>query len=270
LEELVSTTGRQATLRIDVPTFGYSSGFALQDIHLHFDESGLAALVGPNGSGKSTLLKIAAGLLHPPTAKIVVSGKPLQRIAPRQAAALVAWVPQRAEALFAMTVTEMVRVGRYRIARPLRPFPEEEEAKIAAALRDVGLDGLADREVETLSGGEWQRTMIARAIVQDTPVLLLDEPIASLDLRYQDEIYSLLRRLASGGKLILVADHHIEVAAAYADRLLLLRDGRIIGDGPPEEILTSERIRETFGVEVQVFPDPRSGAPRLSLSRTGR
>jgi iron complex transport system ATP-binding protein len=146
--------------------------------------------------------------------------------------------------------------------RPLWPLPAADEEIHRA--REVGLDLLAEREVETLSGGEWQRAMIARAVAQDTPILLLDEPIASLDLRYQDEIYRLLRGLASSGRLILVADHHLETVAAHADRLILLREGRKICEGPPAEVLTAERIEETFAVRVRVFQDPVTGTPRLS------
>lgn len=261
--------GHAAHLSMNVPTFRYDTRPVLQDIHLEFGGAGLAALVGPNGSGKSTILKIAAGLIRQRGATVTISGRPLGEISQRDLAAAVAWVPQRAEVLFAMTVREMVRVGRYRVERPLRPLPPSEEEAIDSALREVGLTSLAEREVETLSGGEWQRAMIARAIAQETPILLLDEPIASLDLRYQEEIYLLLRRLSSSGRLILVADHHLEVTAAHADRLILLREGRTIGDGPPEEILTAGNIEETFGVRAEVFPDPVTGTPRVSRPRTG-
>jgi iron complex transport system ATP-binding protein len=166
-----------------------------------------------------------------------------------------------------MTVREMVRIGRYRIERPLRPLPPEEQSRIDAALEAVGLLGLADREVETLSGGEWQRALVARAVAQETPVLLLDEPIANLDLRYQEEVYALLKRLALDGRLVLVADHHLEIAASYADRVLLLHQGSIVADGPPAAVLTTERIAEVFDVRLDVFADPVAGSPRLSRPR---
>jgi ABC-type cobalamin/Fe3+-siderophores transport system ATPase subunit len=253
-----------ASLRVFVPTFRYDTEAVLRDVQIEFSGPGLVALIGPNGSGKSTLLKIAAGLIHPKGAAIVVCGKPLESIPPRELAALVAWVPQRSEVIFAMTVREMVCVGRYRVERPMRSLPASMNAAIDLALEEVGLTDLAEREVETLSGGEWQRAMIARAIAQETPVLLLDEPIASLDLRYQDDIYLLLGRLASAGRLILVADHHLEVAAAHAGRLILLRAGQISADGAPADILTAERIEATFGVRAHVFPDPFTGTPRVS------
>jgi iron complex transport system ATP-binding protein len=139
--------------------------------------------------------------------------------------------------------------------------------RIESALESVGLQVLADREVETLSGGEWQRALVARAIAQDTPVLLLDEPVASLDLRYQDEVYVLLRRLADDGRLVIVADHHLEIAASYADRALLLRQGTIVADGPPDTVLTAETIADVFDVRLDVFADPVTGSPRLSRPR---
>jgi iron complex transport system ATP-binding protein len=183
---------------------------------------------------------------------------------PREIARWIAWVPQRSEVAEGMTVREMVRVGRYRIERPLRALPERDEARVTAVLGESDLLALADREAGTLSGGEYQRAVLARALAQETPLLLLDEPIASLDLRFQEEVYARLRRLADQGRLVLVADHHVELAADYADRLLLLRDGSVHADGPPREVLTSRRIQEVFGVERRLFPDPVTGSPRLA------
>jgi iron complex transport system ATP-binding protein len=239
-------------------------------VDLGFAGPDLVALVGPNGSGKSTLLKIASGLIRSNEAAVTVCGETVDALSPRELAALIAWVPQRADLLFAMTVREMVRIGRYRMERPLRRLPAAEEEIVDSAIGGGGLEKLADREVETLSGGEWQRAMIARAIAQDTPILVLDEPIASLDLRFQDEIYRLLHRLATSGRLVLVADHHLEVVAAHADRLILLSGGRIAADGPPAEILTAEQIERTFDVRAKVFPDPFTGTPRLSRPEVRR
>ncbi|MDM7917362.1 MAG: ABC transporter ATP-binding protein [Candidatus Eisenbacteria bacterium] len=254
-------------LDVEVDRFGYDGTEVLRDVRLRFDRPGLAALLGPNGSGKSTLLRIAAGLAREPGCRVRIHGKDLTRMGAREAAALVAWVPQRAEAVFAMSVREMVRVGRFRAhgVGPARGAAGEEE-RIEAALESVGMLDLAHRDVDTLSGGEWQRALIARAVAQDTPVMLLDEPVASLDLRYQDEIYQLLRALASQGRAILVADHHIDLAACYCDRLLLLREGRIDADGPPS-VLQEETIARVFGIRTAVFPDPVTGTPRVSRPR---
>ena len=254
-------------LKVFVPTFRYNTAPVLSNIDLALERPCLAALLGPNGSGKSTLLKIMAGLLRTAQTTVRVRGEYVGRLPIREVARLVAWVPQRADLPFAMTVREMARVGRYRIERPLRPLPPEEEPWIETALDSVGLLALADREVETLSGGEWQRALVARAIAQDTPILLLDEPVANLDLRYQDEVYVLLRRLADDGCLVVVADHHLEVAASYADRALLLHQGTIVADGSPEAVLTAETIADVFGVRLDVFADPVTGSPRLSRPR---
>lgn len=255
-------------LDVSVPSFRYNAAPVLHRIEIKVDRRTLVALIGPNGSGKSTLLKIAGGLLRGEGASVVIEGKSIDDLSYRDVARLISWVPQRAEQVFAMTVREMVRVGRYRVQRPLRPLPDSEESRIDSALESTGIGHLANREVDTLSGGEWQRALIARAVAQDTPILLLDEPVASLDLRYQDEVYLLLRRLASAGRLILVADHHLEVAASYADRTLLLEAGKIVADGPPGDVLTSEKIASVFGVELDVFPDPVTGSPRLSRPRS--
>jgi iron complex transport system ATP-binding protein len=257
------------SIEIQAPRIGYGSDIVLRDISLSLSGPGIVALVGRNGSGKSTLLKTAAGLLRNTDIRVSINGHPIRGLSPREVAALVAWVPQRAESVFAMSLHEMVRVGRYRMTTPLRVAPGEEDA-IRAAVDRVGLASLAARDVDTLSGGEWQRALVARAVLQETPVLLLDEPVASLDLQYQDEVYRLLSDLARGGRLVLVADHHLEVAASYADRILGIRDGRIVADGTPEQVLTTEQIQQIFGVRVQVFPDPVTGTPRLSRPEAPR
>jgi iron complex transport system ATP-binding protein len=253
-----------ALLDVRIPEFSYGGPVVLQRIELRAAEPGLIALVGPNGSGKSTLLRILAGLLSCRGAEVRIQGLPLGTMRPREIAERVAWVPQRSETAEGMTVREMVRIGRFRVERPLRPLPDMEERRITNVLADTGLTALADREAGSLSGGEHQRAVLARVLVQETPVLVLDEPIASLDLRFQEEVYERLRRLSRGGRLVLVSDHHVELAADYADRLLLLRDGAVRADGPAREVLTRESIREVFGVERQLFPDPVSGSPRLA------
>ncbi|MBM3288130.1 MAG: ABC transporter ATP-binding protein [Candidatus Eisenbacteria bacterium] len=263
-ESIIAGVGTGPSLHVLVPTFRYNTRPVLESIDLNLPGAGLTALIGPNGSGKSTLLRIAAGLLPTDGGQVVLCGRELRGLSTREVASLVAWVPQRADTVFSMSIREMVRVGRYRMHRPIAGAPAAEEAAIDGALRTVGLDDLAERPVDTLSGGEWQRAMIARALAQESPVLLLDEPIASLDLKYQDEVYRLLSRLAAGGRLLLVADHHIEVTAAYAERIILLHEGRVAADGPPRHTLTRERLAQTFGVEVEVFADPVSGSPRVS------
>ncbi len=258
--------GRDPALSVKVGEFRYGTHIALQGIDLEIEGAGICALAGPNGSGKSTLLRLAAGLLDGPEVEVRVLGSPIRALSDRERASRMAWVPQRADPVFAMSVSEMVRVGRYRHGRG-RWADRSENSAVAGSLRAVGLAELGAREVDTLSGGEWQRALLARALAQETPILLLDEPVAGLDLRHQEEAYGLFRRLARDGKIVVLADHHIELAASYADRLILLREGRLIGDGPPAEILTSTRIAHAFGVCVDVFPDPVSGSPRLSRPR---
>jgi iron complex transport system ATP-binding protein len=261
----VPGVGLMSTPTVDVraKAIGYGGRAILERIELTIRGPGVVAIVGRNGAGKSTLLKATVGLLRGAGIDVSICGQSLSGLPPRRIAGLAAWVPQRAETVFAMSLVEMVRVGRYRMNVPLRRAPGEE-SMIRSALGQVGLADLADREVDTLSGGEWQRALVARAIVQDAPVLVLDEPVASLDLEYQEQVYRLLTRLAEQGRLVIVADHHLEVAASYAGRILGLRDGRVVADGAPADVLTSERIEEIFGVRVRVFSDPVTGSPRLS------
>jgi iron complex transport system ATP-binding protein len=259
-----------ALLDARIPSFSYGGPPILQGIEVRADRPGLLALLGPNGSGKSTLLKILAGLLPAPGATLHIHDRTILGRPAREVASLVSWVPQRPEIAEGLTVREMVRVGRYRIERPLRPLPPAEEALIQSALDEAALAPLAERDACTLSGGEAQRALLARALAQKAPVLLLDEPIASLDLRFQEETYARLQGLAQAGRLVLVADHHVELVADYADRLLLLSAGRIVADGPPSEVLTVQNLREVFGIERVLFADPVSGSPRLARPERSR
>lgn len=173
-----------------------------------------------------------------------------------------AWVPQRSETPFDWTVREMVALGRYPFLQArLRDRPEDGAA-VLTALERVGLSALADRPIATLSGGEWQRALVARALTQEPAVLLLDEPVANLDLRYQREIYELLRAIcAERGVAVLVADHHLDLLAHYCDRLLLIDSGRIVAEGAPRDVLTEERLAAVFHTAVRV--EEVDGRPRV-------
>lgn len=264
-----SRSTKAPIVHASIPEFRYGSRIALRSIELEISEPGVIALVGPNGSGKSTLLRIAAGLVGGRGIDVRIHGRSIRDLPERLRAAWVAWVPQRAAPVFSMNLTEMVRVGLYR-HNHLFDKGLSDGAAIQESLRAVELEELADRDVETLSGGEWQRALLARALVQRTPVLLLDEPVAGLDLHHQEEAYQLFRRLAADGKLVIVADHHIELAASHSDRIVMLSRGSIVGDGPPREVLTRDRIERAFGVLVEVFDDPVTGGPRLSRPRRNR
>jgi iron complex transport system ATP-binding protein len=221
-------------------------------------------LVGPNGAGKSTLLRILAGLTRPQGGVIHLCGRDVEKMSMTERARLLAWVPQRAETPFEWTVQEMVAMGRHpHIGGRLRDRRQDREI-LDGVLAQVGLEDLANRWVSTLSGGEWQRALIGRALVQEPQVLLLDEPVANLDLGFQRQIYELVRGLCrERGIGVVAADHHIDLQAQHCDHLVLLDRGRVVAQGPPEAVLTVQRLEQVFRTPLAVDPDPETGRPTV-------
>jgi iron complex transport system ATP-binding protein len=220
------------------------------------------AIIGPNGSGKSTLLKILGGLLEPAAGAVMLEGVSLARLTPRERARRTAVVLPEAPLLFNFSVLEVVLMGR---APHLGLWGLEGKADYDAAhraLEDVGLGALGDRPVHDLSSGERQRVMIARALAQEPRLLLLDEPTAFLDLKHGLAIHEILTTLRFGrGLTVVVVSHDLQLAARHADRLVLLHHGRIVADGPPEAVLTPERLAPVYETAVAVLRDPETGAP---------
>lgn len=235
-------------------TVQYAATPILDRLSFEIGEGAFIGIIGPNGSGKTTLLKTLAGLLIPAQGAVEVDGRPLDKYTPLELAALLGVVPQGSRGDFAFTVRELVAMGGYAAqkARP-RYHPAELETKVDQALAELDLLPFAQRQITTLSGGEWQRVLIARALVQNPKILLLDEITTHLDIRYKlnilDKVHALNR---STGLTVVAVLHELELAAQFCTQLLLLKDGHIHAFGPPREVLTSERIAEVFGVEMQV------------------
>ncbi|MEV5969719.1 ABC transporter ATP-binding protein [Streptomyces sp. NPDC051921] len=215
-------------------------------------------LVGPNGSGKTTLLRCLYGTLAPTSGRALLDGADLHAMGPRARARRVATVPQESAAEFELTVRELVALGRSPHKRFWEGDSSADLARTDAALARVGIARLAERPYPELSGGERQRALVARALVQEPELLVLDEPTNHLDIRYQLEILSLVRHL---GTTNLLALHDLTLAAAYCDRLHVLKGGRVVAEGTPAEVLTPALLRDVYGVEAEVIPHPRTGSP---------
>lgn len=253
---------------------------AAQDIEISYDPrrapilSGLTlgvragefvGVVGPNGSGKSTLIRALSRALRPACGAVLLDDRDLfRRVSARDSARAIGVVPQSAGVSFGFTVREIVRMGRAPHL-PRRPFAAEsaqDERTVTEAMRTAGVEPLSGRVATTLSGGEWQRVLLARALAQRPDVLLLDEPTAHLDIRHQWDALHLARSLAhEGGKAVLAVLHDLNLAAGYCDRLILLAHGRIVAQGAPEAVLTPEHIRDVYGARVWVRCHPTSGRP---------
>jgi iron complex transport system ATP-binding protein len=248
-------------------TFAYGTRCALVGVSLVVAVGEVVALIGPNGSGKTTLLRVLRGVLRPQSGEVLWEGKPLVRFSPRELAQAFGVIVQDARVGFRMTVLEYVLQARFPYSRG---FGFESEADVRSALWALQLTRaleFKDRWMTELSGGERQRVVLARALAVEPRVLLLDEPTANLDLRFQVEMLSLIRRLTRERALssVFVA-HELNLVAEFADRVLLLKDGRPLAFGSPSEVLTEAMLQHAFGIRVCVDRNPLSGLPRITVS----
>jgi len=231
-------------------TVAYRGRPALRDVDLHIGSGERVALVGPNGAGKSTLLRAIAGLVSPAIGSVSLGGKPVASIGRLEIARRLAVVPQVAALPFATTVEEVVALGRLPHEHPIRGMRPADRAAVAAAIEQVGVGHLMGRDARELSLGERQLVLLAMAVAQDAPILVLDEPTVHLDLRHQVEVMDLLVDLNERtGTTVLAVLHDLGLAAHFFPRLIVLAGGRVVGDGPPREVLAPDRIREVFEVD---------------------
>ncbi|WP_104203342.1 ABC transporter ATP-binding protein [Billgrantia saliphila] len=231
----------------------------------------VTAIVGPNGCGKSTLLSGLARLHAPSQGEVLLDGRDIQRLPARELARRLALLPQEANAPEGLTVAELVRFGRQPHQGWLRQWSAEDQRVVREALAAADVIELAERPLDTLSGGQRQRAWIAMTIAQQTPLLLLDEPTSALDLGHQIEVFELVRRLAAGGRTVVVVLHDLVSACRYADHLLALRDGQLVAAGPPSEVVTVDLVRHLYDIECTLIQDPHTGSPLLAnVRRAGR
>lgn len=243
-------------------TTGYSSRPVINALSLDIREGELTALVGTNGSGKSTLLKAMARLLKLSMGAVYLDGALIHRTPSAEVARKLAILPQAPSVPPGLTVSELVEQGRFPHAGPLRMLKRQDHASIQEALSLTGMLEYALRPLDSLSGGERQRAWIALALAQSTPLLLLDEPTTFLDVRHQLEVLELLRRLNRERNLTIVAVlHELNLAARFADRIVVMKQGTIVADGKPEQVLIPELLASAFGVKANVIQDPMMGCP---------
>ncbi len=241
---------------------------ALAGVSASLARGELVSVVGPNGSGKTTLLRALLGTTPLAQGRVELEGRPLAEWRPRELARVLGVVTQREEILFPLTVRETVELGRYAHLGAMGSPGEADRLAVAEALRRADVSTLAGRRTDTLSGGEWQRVRIARALAQNPRALLLDEPTAALDIRHEMEVFELVRRLAEEGIGTLLVTHHLNLAARYADRLLLLDHGSVVAEGPPAEVLRPEVVSSVFEWRVAVT-SWCDGAPQIIPLKPG-
>jgi iron complex transport system ATP-binding protein len=240
----------------------YESVEVARDLSIEVPDGEVSVLIGPNGSGKSTLLRALARLLRPAGGSVVLDGASIQSLSPKEVARRLAILPQLLVAPESLTVEELVGYGRHPQRKSIVALRDEDREAIDWALRVTATEELRSRQVDQLSGGQRQRVWIALVLAQGTDLILLDEPTTYLDVAYQLEVLELLRNLnRNEGKTIAIVLHDINMAAEYADKLFALKDGSLVAQGAPREILTAELIREVFRIDSHILEHPTTKAP---------
>ncbi len=252
--------------RIEGVSFTYTGPLVLDDINLVLPSGKFYGIVGPNGCGKTTFLDLLTGCKKPCTGTIKFRGKPLSSYDKRDLARRLALVPQEFDTGFGFTVEEIVLMGRHpHIDRFSSPAEKDWQA-VDQAMAAIGIEELRDRYTNTLSGGQKQRVVVARALAQDTQVLLFDEATSSLDIKYTLQIFNLARNIVyNEGKTVIAVIHNLNLAAAYCDSLIFMKDGRLQQYGPTPETMTAAIIAEVFDVQAQVSIDTYNQAHQISF-----
>ncbi len=247
---------------------GYGSRTVLAGVTLRTEPGAVTAIIGPNGAGKSTLMRALNGALEPARGEVLLDGKPLRSFARRTLARRIAVVAQEAELRFPVTVLEFVLGGRYAWSTGMGAWGWETERDLEialASLHETELDDFSARRMNELSGGERQRAVLARALATEAGILLLDEPTANLDLAHQASLLALVRaRCDRRETSAVIVTHDLNLAAAFADQLLLVKDGSVLAAGAPTEVLTPGLLEKVFGIRILVDAHPLTGVPRIT------
>lgn len=246
---------------------GYNAQEIVKSIRCSFAPGSFTGIIGPNGSGKTTLLRAFSRVI-PSGGILELDGRDIRGYSPAELGMALGFVPQDEGRPFSYTVMQVVLMARYARTSRFAALGPADYNRCHRALSEAGVAHLAGRSIRTLSGGEWQRVLIARALAQDTRVLLLDEPTSHLDLSHQSDILALMRDLASSGATIIGVFHDLNLAALYCDRLIMIQHGQKVAEGSPEEVLTPERIRQVYGAHVVTFRHPATGRIFLMPVRT--
>lgn len=255
-------TALQATgLTVHYP---HATAPALDSVTMLVPRGTFYAVLGPNGSGKSTLLRALLGMVPHTAGQTHVSGRLISDWDRRELAREAGVVTQSESVAFPITVRELVAMGRYPYLGALQSERSTDREAISEAMRLCDIENLAQRFLSTLSGGEIQRTRVARALAQEPNVLVLDEPTASLDVRHEMEIMELLRASADRGMSVFLITHQLDLAARFADRMLLLDRGKVAAEGAPREVLQEETLQRVYGWPISVSDDPITRAPRVT------
>jgi iron complex transport system ATP-binding protein len=254
----------ERTLSAEGVTLGYGDRVIVETLDLRLPPGRVTTIVGANACGKSTLLKAMARLLAPTSGQVLLDGKAIHRMPTKQVARVLGLLPQSPVAPDGIAVSDLVSRGRHPHQGALARWTRADDDAVARALEATDTAHLADRHVDELSGGQRQRVWIAMALAQETDVLLLDEPTTFLDISHQIDVLDLLTDLnRQRGTTVAMVLHDLNLAARYADHLVAMAGGRVVAAGYPGEVLTEDIVREVFGLDSRVVPDPLTGRPMV-------
>ncbi|GII24035.1 ABC transporter ATP-binding protein [Planosporangium mesophilum] len=249
-------------LSADRLTLAYERRTVAEELTVAVPDRSFTVIIGPNACGKSTLLRALSRTLKPRSGTVLLDGRDIHSLPARDVARTLGLLPQSPIAPDGITVAELVARGRYPHQSLLRQWSPADERVVAASMAATGVADLADTYVDELSGGQRQRVWIAMALAQETPLLLLDEPTTYLDIAHQLDVLDLCARLhADQGRTLVAVLHDLNHAARYATHLIAMRDGRVVAEGAPGEVVTADLIEAVFGLECRVIDDPESGTP---------
>ncbi|GIQ67120.1 iron-dicitrate ABC transporter ATP-binding protein [Paenibacillus cisolokensis] len=250
---------RLVTSQLDIR---YDDRLIVHNLNIAIPQGKITALVGSNGSGKSTILKTMARLMKPSGGKVLLDGKSIHQLSTREVARQLAILPQNPTAPDGLTVAELVSYGRFPYQKGFGSLSAEDRRSIEWAINATGMQPFAGRPVDQLSGGQRQRAWIAMALAQDTDILFLDEPTTFLDMAHQLEVLQLLQRLnEQNGRTIIMVVHDLNHASRYAHHMIAIKNGAVIGEGSPSEVMKPDILRAVFGIEADIVTDPRTGVP---------
>ncbi|MFF1712888.1 ABC transporter ATP-binding protein [Streptomyces sp. NPDC058268] len=243
-------------------TLAYEDREVVHELDLAVPDGKVTVIVGPNACGKSTTLRALGRLLKPRSGAVLLDGEALAKLPTKKIAQQIGLLPQTPVAPEAITVADLVARGRQPHQHWWQQWSEEDERAVREAMERTDVATLAERSVDELSGGQRQRVWIAMALAQETELLLLDEPTTYLDIAHQVEVLDLVRQLNHDrGRTVVVVLHDLNQAARYADHLVAMRTGRIVAEGAPADVVTEDLVRDVFGLECVVVPDPVTGSP---------
>ena len=252
------------SLRAEAIDLSYDREIVVHELSVEILQGKITTIVGANASGKSTLLRALARLLSPVSGRVYLGDREIRRQSSRDVARQLTLLPQSPIAPDGITVSDLVARGRYPYQSLLRPWSSEDSRAVGVAMDATGVTDLAERPVNQLSGGQRQRVWVAMALAQETSLLLLDEPTTFLDLSHQIEVLDLLKELNHNtGQTVVLVLHDLNLASRYSDHLIAMANGRIAAEGTPQEVITESIVREVFGLEATIVPDPVSGTPLL-------